>query len=340
MKALILFVGSALICSSAFAHHSFAAYDQMNVIEVEGTLLDLRWTNPHVHFKLRSMDSQGKATEWDIEGNSVSILRRTDVTSESLHVGDRVKIVAWPTREPSSKLFALNLLTPGNRELILSPGRPPRWPTATAAGTKTSWFTEGTKQDVHAKGGIFRVWSSLLSDPHGSPYFWPKSYPLTVNARAAVAKWNPDKNSIQVGCTPKGMPTIMEQPYPMQFVDKGDTILLRMEEYDTVRTIHLNAEAPRPLPAPQLLGYSVGQWMDDTLVVTTSSISWPYFDSTGVPQSTSTVITERFTPSKDGSRLEYKAVATDPNVFTQPVAIERHWVWRPDEKVKPYNCGA
>jgi hypothetical protein len=37
------------------------------------------------------------------------------------------------------------------------------------------------------------------------------------------------------------MPTIMEQPYPIEFVNKGDTILLRLEEYDSVRTISMAA---------------------------------------------------------------------------------------------------
>ena len=43
------------------------------------------------------------------------------------------------------------------------------------------------------------------------------------------------------------MPTIMEQPYPMEFMDRGQTILLRLEEYDTTRTIHLDAEPAEPV---------------------------------------------------------------------------------------------
>ena len=31
----------------------------------------------------------------------------------------------------------------------------------------------------------------------------------------------------------------MGQPFPIEFVDRGDTILLRLEEYDAVRTIYL-----------------------------------------------------------------------------------------------------
>lgn len=37
---------------------------------------------------------------------------------------------------------------------------------------------------------------------------------------------------------------MMEQPYPMEFCRAGDDIVLRLEEYDAVRTIHMDREAP------------------------------------------------------------------------------------------------
>jgi hypothetical protein len=46
--------------------------------------------------------------------------------------------------------------------------------------------------------------------------------------------------------TPKGMPYIMNQPYPIVFIDERSTILLRIEEYDLVRTIRMGGE-----PTPQ-----------------------------------------------------------------------------------------
>ena len=51
----------------------------------------------------------------------------------------------------------------------------------------------------------------------------------------------------------------MSQPPPMEFIDRGDTILLRMEEYDTVRTIHMTAAADPGTQPRTPLGYSVGR---------------------------------------------------------------------------------
>jgi hypothetical protein len=47
---------------------------------------------------------------------------------------------------------------------------------------------------------------------------------------------------------------------------------------------------------------------------------------------------ERFTPSADGIRLRYTVTVTDEEVFTRPVEMQRSWVWRPNEKVMPFDC--
>jgi hypothetical protein len=51
-------------------------------------------------------------------------------------------------------------------------------------------------------------------------------------------------------------------------------------------------------------------------------------------------LVERFSPSADGSRLNYTLVITDPESLTASIEGRRSWVWRPDEKVMPFNCTA
>jgi len=74
------------------AHHSGSEYDR-TTIEIQGQLLEVAWQNPHVHFIVQTRDPSGKTVTWDIEANSLSILRRTDATPENLKVGDTIKIV-------------------------------------------------------------------------------------------------------------------------------------------------------------------------------------------------------------------------------------------------------
>ena len=74
----LLFAIVLVVCDPMHvrAHHSGSEYAQTTV-EIEGTLLEVAWQNPHVHFFVRAKDADGKAVTWDIEANSLSILRRT-----------------------------------------------------------------------------------------------------------------------------------------------------------------------------------------------------------------------------------------------------------------------
>ena len=129
-------------------------------------------------------------------------------------------------------MWALHILAANGREIVLGPGTTPRWTKNDAIGSKSTWFEGGTAANKTA--GIFGVWSTKVGQPGG---LWRRDYPLTDAAKKARASFNPLTDSVAPGCRPKGMPTIMEQPYPLEFAKKGDTILLRLEEYDTVRTI-------------------------------------------------------------------------------------------------------
>lgn len=313
------------------AHHSGSEYDR-TTIEIQGQLLEVAWQNPHVHFIVQAADPSGKMQTWDIEANSLSILRRTDATPENLKVGDTIKVAGSPSRRAPNRMWAMNILAANGREIVLGPGIKPRWQAA-ASGSKSTWFEGGTAANKAA--GLFRVWSTKFNEPGG---LWRRDYPLTDAAKESRAAFNPLTDTVAPGCRPKGMPTIMEQPYPMEFVRKGDAILLRLEEYDTVRTIDMAPGAKVDLLPKTLLGRSTGRWEGETLVVTTSRIDWPYFDPSGVPQGPSSSIVERFTPASDGTRLNYTMTVTDPATFTSPLELSRSWVWRPDETVKPYNC--
>lgn len=332
----------ALTCTGfaiqAAAHHSFSEYDQGHPIELVGKLIDVRWENPHVHFTLQRTDASGQTGSWDLESNSLSILRRTNATPENLKAGQTVKVAGWPSKRAGNRLFVTNVLQADGQELVLDLRAKPRW-TSVAAGLKTTWF--GGATPASGDVGLFHVWASDLADP-ASVFPWkdPSEYPLTDKAKQALAKWDPIRDTVARGCEPKGMPTIIEQPYPIEFVDQHDTILLRMEEYDTVRTLHMASKGPAQVQPKTRLGYSTGHWEGKTLVVETSRIDWGYFDPSGVPQGSGLSVVEQFTPSADGSRLNYTMVVTDSETFTRPVELHRVWVRRPGEEVKPYNCAS
>lgn len=130
----------------------------------------------------------------------------------------------------------------------------------------------------------------------------------------------------------------MDNPYLIEFEEHGDTIVMRLEEWDGVRTIHMNPPATAEPPAPSPMGYSVGTWDGDSLLVETSRIDYPYFDDLGTPQSESIHVTERFELDRSASRLFWKGTITDPVSFTEPIELKIEWRWIPGNRIKPYNC--
>lgn len=330
----VAYLFHAVLPQPAAAHHSAAEYEFGKTVEVEGTLVELKWQNPHILFKVRSgAGTQAGPTIWEFEGGSLSIMRRTNATRDKLRVGDKVRVAGNPSRRAPNRMFALNLLQADGTELVFFPDIRPRWRSA-AAGSVSSWFDPGTA--ANASAGIFRVWSSKLDDP--KPFF-RESYPLTEAARVKLASWDPVHSEVAQDCEPMGMPIIMDNIYPMEFVRQKDAVVLRMELYDTVRTIHMGNGATLSSLPRALVGRSTGRWEGATLVVNTDGITWPYIDHRGMPLSPAASLVERFTPSADGTLLQYSVVITDLKFLTEPVELKRSWVARPNESVKPFNCG-
>ena len=332
-------LGLLLLPLVALGHHSFAAtFDLSRIIELEGEVTRVLWRNPHIGLALKTTDGSGSEAIWNLESHSLSILRRMEITDPFFEVGDMVKVAGYPARRTADGMFVTHMLLPSGEEFVFQFGSEPaelRW-SDRAWGQTESWFVEGGDAS-EAERGIFRVWSTSFAGGEG--FFWRDSYPLTDAARDAFAAWDPYVDDPIANCAPKGMPAIMSQPYPIEFHDRGDEIVLRLEEYDTVRTIHMDGTTTT-VPPPSLLGYSVGHWEGSVLVVETSGVNWGHFNGSGIRLSHDVEILERFTPLADGSRLDYELFITDQTTFTEPIVLRKAWVSLPEVRVTPYECTA
>ena len=336
-RSFIVFIGCLLGTLTAYAHHSYSEYDDTKTVEIEGKLVEVAWQNPHARILVQVNGADGAAT-WDIESAGLNNFRRMQVPLEIFKVGDTVKVAGWPSKRSGVRMYGTNLLSGDGQELVMWRYSTPRWAaTAHGYGSDHSLFEPGT---ATKSAILFRTWASDLDAPDANPasLFARFDWPLTESARQAAAQFNVVENTTTVGCTQKGMWAIMRQPFPIEFIDREDTIVLRIEEYDTVRTIHIRANVAADEQPRTLLGYSSGRWDGNTLVVETTRLSEPYHTNTGVPMGDSSKLVERFTPSADGSRLDYTLSITDPDSLTRPVEGKRSWVWRPGEQVMPFNC--
>jgi uncharacterized protein DUF6152 len=321
---------AAACIPDAQAHHSTSAVYNRDgaLIEAEGVITSVAWVNPHVRFELRGAGADGVERLWKIESNSVSIISRFGLTSDLVTAGTRVKVAGNGGRQANDVMFLTNMLLPSGKEILFGAGIQPRWSQQTIGSDTRGAVTADTE-----KLGIFRVWTNATSPPA----FWGNNLPLTQSASAVRAAFDPIADDPTKNCAPKGMPYVMEQPYPIELAKDGDDILLRLEEYDTVRRIRMSSSAPSNAGAT-LLGDSRGQWDGEALVVTTTNIGYRWFNGTGIPLGPGASIEERFVLSSDGSRLNYAMTVADSTTFMAPVTLRKSWEWRPGERVNPYQC--
>ena len=96
-RALLALATGALIAApaGAWAHHSFAMFDQSKQVSVAGTVRDFQWTNPHAFIEVE--DAQGKL--WGIELNSPNNLVRQGWKRTILKAGDKISVTLNPLRD-------------------------------------------------------------------------------------------------------------------------------------------------------------------------------------------------------------------------------------------------
>ena len=328
-------IGLLVLPAMVFGHHSTTEYDQTVVVELEGEVVSVFWRNPHVVINIATTED-GKEVVWKLEGSSVSSQRRRGLTADMINVGDKVRVAGAASTRRDNHMIVEHLLLPSGDELLLRGNRPPHWPDA-----RLFAVTEGidpAKAAAAEAMGIFRVWTWGRLE-RGWWFFGPtENFPLTEAALAKEATWDEFVDNPQLDCIAPGMPATMGNPYPLQFVPVGENIEIHAEEFDVVRTIHMNGSADANAPASPL-GYSVGQWEDDnTLVISTTNINWPYFNRVGVSQSDAVTVQERFVLDDDAGRLNYALTVTDPATLTKPYEWKALWVWEPGEVVARYEC--
>ncbi len=335
MRAVELALLVLLAPAQALAHHGSAYYyDLDNLASIEGDIIYVSWRNPHVLLEIERTLENGTTEIWEVESSSRNSLQRVGIESDVVSVGDRVTLTGALSRTGLPAMAAFLMKLDDGTEVPIWPQRAERMGQEVHRVAASSASVNESRRQA---SGIFRVWSrpemqgQLLAELEGE-------LPYNATARAAQAAWNPLTDDPVLDCTPRGMPSIMNNPLPIEFVDQGDTIVIRLEEWDGRRTIHMTSRASAESPPASPNGYSVGRWEGDTLVVTTIAINDPYFDDHGTPQGVRASVVERFTLNADERRLDYEAIHTDPLIFTRPGRLIGHWDWIPGEEVKTFDC--
>ena len=142
-----------------------------------------------------------------------------------------------------------------------------------------------------------------------------------------------------VKCYMPGIPRAVYMPFPFQFVQTPEAILVAYEFASTSRVIHLDRPGTEA-DLPAWMGYSLGHWEGDTLVVDVSAqVPDTWFDASGNFHTDAMHVVERYTPTGPDT-LWYEATIEDPNVFTRPWKISMPLYRRlePNAQLLEFKC--
>lgn len=142
----------------------------------------------------------------------------------------------------------------------------------------------------------------------------------------------------EIKCFMPGIPRATYMPYPFQIVQSRDAVLMTYEFASASRVVRMNSQAASPAPA--WMGWSIGRWEDETLVIdVVDHMPETWFDRAGNYHSDALKVTERYT-AIDANTLQYTATMEDPNVFSRPWTISMPLYRRrePNMQLMEYKC--
>jgi hypothetical protein len=112
--AVIGLVGGIVLGSApSVAHHSASMFDATKTVTLTGTVVEVRWTNPHVTLLVNGKASEAdQNADWLLEMSSPSnLVRVSNWQRSTVKVGDHVKVQMAPLREGSARGGNLKTLT-------------------------------------------------------------------------------------------------------------------------------------------------------------------------------------------------------------------------------------
>ncbi len=303
----------ALFGPAAFAHHSNSAFNLEEVVAFEGIVSAVDWRNPHVYIAIEREDG----TEWLLETDATSVLRRSGWTPDSLELGDSVFVRANPDKDPN-KAHALLLSIAGPDGRLLA-------------------SMNQTKDRAVLDSGVRAT--SLAGVWHGDEELLMRALLAQVASHPLTAEGAAARNSFRESMIPAA--DCIAWPTPFVVAANGlyltevefynENVVFRNEFYNTERIVYMDGRQHPPDGQRTTQGHSIGWWEGPTLVVDTQlfALNRSPFPGTGrgIPGSGEKHVVERYTLSDDGREVQVDIVLTDPEYLAEPLQATLRWMY-------------
>ncbi len=333
------------LSSGAWTHHSRGNFDLENTVELQGTVTEYTWRNPHTFATLDVVNDAGETEEWLLELNSISVLTGTGWDRDTLSVGDEVTVVGNLEHDPTSNFFFSNyFVLPNGSRMVSAPnfsrGVPiDRPPARTIDATARSGDFSGIWRQAGGMGGGGMGMGGAAPAISLGNQTAARGLPLTAAGQAELDDFNVRDNP-WFQCVQTTLPGVVSGT--QQIVRASDDeIVFRYELRDVERIIHLGMAQHPAGTAASHLGHSIGWFEDETLVIDSANFAptaWGI--GAGVPSSDEKHVVERYTLIDDGNRLQLEYTFEDPEYLAEPVAMSRTFFLDPGYPWQDYNCDA
>ena len=178
-----------------------------------------------------------------------------------------------------------------------------------------------------------KYFRNLLSD------FKPTEEPLTpYGAEVLRRNRQPGAFNPTLNCLPDGTPHADLLPEPFKIIQTPGELIMLYEVETTFRQVFTDGRKQLTDPSPSWMGYSVGKWEGDTLVVDTVGFNnETWLDAAGHMHGEKLHVIEKFSrPDSDTLRLE--ATIDDPDYYTKPWAVVTTSTWAAGQELLEYIC--
>lgn len=201
------------------------------------------------------------------------------------------------------------------------------------------------------------IWLALIAAVHGSAAVanggpdlsgvWLATSPrsiitanmpaLTPRAQADLEAFDPLSDPV-LRCVMPGFPRSGLVIYPFEIVQTEKLIVFLYEHFGMVRRIFMDGRRPPEYLPPSRMGYSVGHWEQDELVVETTHIAEGLLTGAGLRQYGDLSAVERYRLLDGGQRLEAVLSVSAPETFDDPWVRRYTWDLDPDGMIYEAVC--
>jgi hypothetical protein len=339
-----------LVVTSAAAHHSFVThYITDELFRISGTITEVQLRNPHSFYYLDVEIGNGQVERWELEAQSVALLRRMGIDRNTVVPGQRVTVAGMRSRDPDRKLMFANefLLENGERYVMNSlqddsvvpqPGIPlPEEGRFVATGAAEPLSQRLSGVWLRRSAGAHDVFNRDGASP----------MPLNEAGLAGRAAYDP-LNTPAMNCVPPNFPAMLYAPYLIRISVLEDEVLFEHEYYKITRRIPLQQSIQANAPATEF-GREMGTFSSDALVVESEGyLEHPAglasdWDGNGrgadIPGSTEKRLREEYTVSRDARYLHLNLTVEDPAYLSEPYYSTRVWERAGEDVVfEPVAC--